>query len=45
MNREKREKVIEALTEFVIRVSKGGPQTTAEEVQVLPAVAEIVLKN
>ena len=40
-NSNRREEVIDALYDFVIRVSKGN--ATPEEVSVLPEVAEIII--
>ena len=40
--RERRETIVIALTEFVLRASKE--KATAEEVAALPAVAEILAK-
>ncbi len=44
MDKEQEKLIIDALTDFVVRVSKGC-SINAEEVKVLPAVATLLLAN
>lgn len=44
MENKERDELVSALSEFVIRVSKGGA-TSESEVAVLPEVAKILLSN
>ena len=42
MTKEQREKIIEVLVEFVVRVATENKSKTPEEVAVLPAIAGIL---
>lgn len=44
MNKEQKKQIIDALTDFVVRVSKGYTMND-EETKVLPAVATLLLAS
>lgn len=42
MNDEQHKRVVDALVDYVVRVSKGGVDVSSSEATVLPAVAKVL---